>query len=124
MGSSFHRLRRFCSAISKKFSCDAGDTSGVLALTGYRFEISEKVDSEGRVVEEIDKTALIELARKLKAMQVDSVGITFNNAYANPANEKKAKEILQNELSGIPIKLILKLITNQGEAHKSSYFFK
>lgn len=71
----------------------------------FRFEVSEKVDSKGDIVEKVDEIAIMELARKLKAMKVDSVGITFNNAYANPANEKKAKELLQNELPGIPISI-------------------
>ncbi len=70
-----------------------------------RFEISEKIDRNGEVIEKVDETAIKELAQRLKALQIESVGICFNNAYANPENERKAKVLLQKELPGVPISI-------------------
>lgn len=68
-----------------------------------RFEINERVDYAGNILVEVDEQEVIELARILKKRKVESIAISFMNAYVNGENERKVKEILQRELPDVYI---------------------
>lgn len=68
-----------------------------------RFEINERIDYSGKILQEVNEEEVIELARKLKKRGTESIAISFINSYINGANEKKVKEILQQELSNVYI---------------------
>lgn len=68
-----------------------------------RFEINERVDYSGKILVDVDEQEVIELARKLKRRNVESIAISFMNAYVNGENEKKVKTILQRELPDVYI---------------------
>lgn len=68
-----------------------------------RFEINERIDYSGNILVEVDEQEVIELAKKLKKRNVESIAISFMNAYVNGDNERKAKEILQRELPDVYI---------------------
>jgi N-methylhydantoinase A len=68
-----------------------------------RFELTERVDFEGRVVEAVDEEETRALAARLKRRGVETVAVCFINAYANPANEARVREILAEELPGVAI---------------------
>jgi len=57
-----------------------------------RFEVEERVDSQGRILTPLNEKELIELTKKLK--EYDVVVISFLNSYVNPVHEKRAKEIV------------------------------
>ena len=59
-----------------------------------RFEVRERTDSRGNVLQKSDGENLARVATELKDAEVDSVAICFLNSYANAANERKAKDIL------------------------------
>ena len=63
-----------------------------------RFEIQERLDYEGKVLEPLDEKALKVLAETLKLSGVQSVVIAFMHSYANPIHELRAQEIL-NEIN-------------------------
>lgn len=66
-----------------------------------RFEVPERVDYEGNVLEALDEEAMRTLARKLKRRETESVAICFVNSYMNGENELKAKKIIEEELPGV-----------------------
>jgi N-methylhydantoinase A len=66
-----------------------------------RFEIEERIDYSGEMITNINEAEAKELARILKRRGVESVAICFINAYTNGENERKMKEILQQELPDI-----------------------
>lgn len=68
-----------------------------------RFEINERVDYSGNILVSVDEQEVIELARILKRRKVESIAISFMNAYVNGDNERSVKEILQRELPGVYI---------------------
>jgi N-methylhydantoinase A len=68
-----------------------------------RFELTERIDFEGRVVEPVDEEETRALAGRLKRRGVETVAVCFINAYANPANEQRVREILEEELPGVAI---------------------
>jgi N-methylhydantoinase A len=59
-----------------------------------RFEVDERLDQEGGVVRPLDEAGLREVGALLKALDVESVVISFMHAYANTAHEDRARAIL------------------------------
>ena len=59
-----------------------------------RFEVSERLDFEGNVLVPLDLDGLRAIGQVLKALEVESVVIAFLHAYANPAHELLARDIL------------------------------
>ena len=66
------------------------------------FEIDERTTADGRVHHRPSSQSLAALASQLRDAQLESVGLCFINAYANPANEREVAEYLRTEL-GIPV---------------------
>ncbi len=59
-----------------------------------RFEVSERLDFEGNVLVPLDIDGLRAIGSALLALEVESVVISFMHAYANPAHELEAREVL------------------------------
>ncbi|KKB39631.1 hydantoinase/oxoprolinase family protein [Bacillus thermotolerans] len=68
-----------------------------------RFEVTERVDYSGEILEEVNEAEVRELARVLKRRQVESIAICFMNAYVNGENERRVKEILKEEMPDVYI---------------------
>ncbi|WP_186670976.1 hydantoinase/oxoprolinase family protein [Sporosarcina sp. BP05] len=68
-----------------------------------RFEVTERMDYSGKIVERIDEKEVRVLGAKLKRRGVESVAICFINAYNNGEHEARVKEILQEELGDVYI---------------------
>ncbi len=59
-----------------------------------RFEVNERLDHEGNELVPLDVEALKAIGNMLKERKVESVVIAFMHAYANPAHELQARDIL------------------------------
>ena len=59
-----------------------------------RWEVTERMTHEGEVIQALDEAEVEALAEHLKAQEVEAVVISFLHAYANPAHEQRAREIL------------------------------
>jgi N-methylhydantoinase A len=68
-----------------------------------RFEVTERVDFSGEVVEALDEDDVREVARILERRKVETVAVCFINAFANPDHERRAAEILREELDGVSV---------------------
>jgi N-methylhydantoinase A len=68
-----------------------------------RLEVAERVDAMGRVLQPLDEDEARRVARLLKRRGVAAVAVCFMNAFANGENERRMKEILVEELDGIPV---------------------
>ena len=60
-----------------------------------RYEIPERMGPRGQVWIELDEQAVSEAAEQARAAGVASVAISFLHAYANPAHERRAAEIVR-----------------------------
>lgn len=63
-----------------------------------RLAVSERIDYSGRVLEPLDESRAREVARILRAREVEAVAVCFINAYANPLHEQRMREILNEQL--------------------------
>ena len=59
-----------------------------------RLEVTERMDASGAVVTPLDETEVADAARRLLAVGCEAVVIHFLHAYANPAHELRAGEIV------------------------------
>ena len=59
-----------------------------------RFEVTERLDHEGKVLVPLDVESLKAIGNMLKECKVESVVIAFMHAYANPAHELQARDVL------------------------------
>lgn len=66
------------------------------------FEVGERTNALGVVVETPDAAALDAVAAQLAAAKVEAVGICLINSYANPANERAVADHLSKAL-GVPV---------------------
>ena len=70
-----------------------------------RFVVTERVDAAGNVIADLDETTLSALCSTLEAHGIESIGVGFLHAYANPAHEQRAREILADRLPHLSITL-------------------
>ena len=70
-----------------------------------RLVVPERVDVHGRVLKPLDEAAVETVAGELARLEVESVGIGFLHSYANPAHERRAREIIAAALPEVSITL-------------------
>jgi N-methylhydantoinase A len=70
-----------------------------------RLVVAERVDAQGAVVTPLDEAGARQVARILKRRNVAAVAVCFMNSYMNGANERRMKQILQEEMPDIPVSI-------------------
>lgn len=63
-----------------------------------RFEVRERVDASGRVIQPLELCDLRPIIRALEAEDVDAIAILFLHSYANPEHEVTCADILADAL--------------------------
>lgn len=66
-----------------------------------RFEINERIDSDGRIIEPLDLSGLEGLVELFRANDIESVAVSFLNAYRNPVHEEEASAFLRARLPDV-----------------------
>ena len=73
------------------------DKPRTLISRDLRFEVGERLNYKGEVVRAIDPDEVAEVVKTLKEKGADSVAVMLLNAYLNPENEAKIKEIMEQQ---------------------------
>ena len=68
-------------------------------------EVNERTSFDGQVLVPLDEQAVRDAARHFAKEGISSIAVAFLHSYANPANERRAREILLEELPGAAISL-------------------
>lgn len=69
-----------------------------LVLRRSRYEVSERLDSRGRVVKPLDEGQVRALAAVLAHAGVEAIAISLLHSYANPAHEQRVAALLRAAL--------------------------
>ncbi|WP_164861587.1 hydantoinase/oxoprolinase family protein [Microbacterium sp. CPCC 204701] len=70
-----------------------------------RFEIPERLDARGAVIEALDEEAVRAAARIIRARGVTSVAVSFLYAHVDGAHERRAAAILREEIPDLAVSL-------------------
>jgi len=71
----------------------------------FRLPVPERLDNEGKVLRPLDEAALRALVPVLERERVESIAVGFLHAFVNPVHEQLARQILTEELPGLPVSL-------------------
>src|SRR5699024_6778785 len=85
-----------------------------------RQEVTERIQFDGQVREEVDKEELQQIIRKIKDEQINSIAICLLNSYMNDSHEKQIKKIIEEEVPGSYISLSSEILPEQKEYERSS----
>ena len=61
----------------------------------HRLEVTERTDYRGTILQPLDEQEVAARARDLLAEGVEAVVVSFLHAYANPTNERRARQVLE-----------------------------
>ena len=66
-------------------------------------EIDERIAAGGAVADALDEASVRAAAEAIRGMDVEAVAVCLLHAFANPVHERRAAEILREELPGLAI---------------------
>jgi len=84
-----------------------------------RFELDERIDSDGNILSAIDEDEIRQLAKTLKKMDVESIAIVFLFSFINPAHEILTKNVLQGLMPDINISISSEILPEYREYERS-----
>ncbi len=85
-----------------------------------RYSVRGRMDERGQELTPLDEAGLKTIATRIAATDAEAVGVCFLHAYANPAHEMRAKEILEAHLGDRYVCASTELIREFREYERSS----
>ncbi len=85
-----------------------------------RLELPERMAADGSVVTPLHEDDVVAVARQLRELGVESVAVCLLHAYANPAHERLAGDVLARELPTATISLSSEILREQREYERSA----
>ena len=85
-----------------------------------RLEVPERMLASGAVFKPLDEAACASVGQRCAKFGVDAIAVCFINAYANPAHEERAAEILRLNAPGIPVTISTELVPQVQEYERTS----
>jgi N-methylhydantoinase A len=85
-----------------------------------RLTVPERILFDGSVYQELDEGAVRECCRRLKKQNVESVAISFLFSFINSKHEKRAAEIVAEEMPGVTISCSYQVLPRAPEYDRTS----
>jgi N-methylhydantoinase A len=85
-----------------------------------RLTVPERILHDGSVHQELDEAAVREACRKLRLQNVEAVAISFLFSFVNPEHEKRAKEIVTQEIQNAYISASHEVLPRAPEYDRTS----
>jgi N-methylhydantoinase A len=86
----------------------------------HRFEVAERVDGFGNVLQSVDEADVGAVASQIRDAEINSIAVCTINAYANPENEVRIAELLRDELPGAFITVSHEIVNQWREFERTS----
>lgn len=86
----------------------------------YRFEVAERLNYRGEVLEELDEAAVRRVIEKCKAEGIESIAVCFIHSYANPAHERRVKALIEESYPEAYVTLSHEIIQEWREYERSN----
>jgi N-methylhydantoinase A len=84
------------------------------------FEVAERMNAAGKVLQPIDPAEVAALARKLAGLGIEAVAVCFLHAYGNPAHEILAGETFRRALPDVFVTLSHEILREFREYERTS----
>ena len=85
-----------------------------------RLEVTERIDSSGRVLTALDRNELSEIVAFLKGHQVQAVAVCLLFSFLNPEHERFIGEVLRRELPDVKVFLSSEVLPEVREYERTS----
>lgn len=85
-----------------------------------RFEIPERILSTGEIKQPLDEGAVRFVAREIAERGIGVVAICFLHSYVNPSHEKRARDILLEEIPGLKVSISSEVLPEFKEYERMS----
>src|SRR2546426_3286826 len=86
----------------------------------YRFEVQERITYDGRVLEPLDTSQTVRVARRIRRLGIEAIAVCLLHSYANPKHEKRVGEIFRRECPGAGLSLSSELLPEFREYERMS----
>jgi N-methylhydantoinase A len=86
----------------------------------YRLEVSERVDTTGKVITPLDTDEAEKVIERLVSMGVEGIAVSLINCHVNPIHEKQIKEILSKKYPSLFFSLSSEIIPVMREYERTS----
>ncbi len=90
-----------------------------LAALKDTFEVSGRMDAQGREFAPLDEAQVREALHKLKAQGVEAVTVSLMNAYLNGAHESRIGQLIAEILPGVPVSLSHEVLPEMQEYERT-----
>ncbi|MGP1394201.1 MAG: hydantoinase B/oxoprolinase family protein [Inquilinaceae bacterium] len=90
-----------------------------LAPRDRRIEVTERLDSRGTVLTPLDEVAVTKAAKALQRQGCKAVAVAFLHAYANPAHERRAAELIRAAAPGLAVSVSSDVVAEIGEYQRT-----
>jgi N-methylhydantoinase A len=85
-----------------------------------RFTVPERINAQGAALLSLDEDAVSALLPELDQLRIESVAVVFLHAYANPAHERRLREILADARPGLAVTLSSEVCPEVREYERTS----
>src|SRR5207253_7366314 len=82
-------------------------------------EAPERLDYRGGILRPLDEAAAVAVARWFARHGVTNIGVSFVHAYANPAHERRMREILEREHPGAHVSISSEVLPEYREYERT-----
>ncbi|OGP63025.1 MAG: hydantoinase, partial [Deltaproteobacteria bacterium RBG_13_47_9] len=86
----------------------------------FRFEVDERVRSDGSVLKPLDPEEVRQVVSRLLEMGVESIAVCLINSFENPAHELMIKEILEKQAPEISVSISYQVLPQLKEYERTS----
>lgn len=96
------------------------DKPAMLVPDSLTAEVAERIDFRGRVLRELDETALRSAVRELKGRGIESLAVCLLFSFLHPQHEARVREIVAEEMPECSISLSSEVLPQIREYHRLS----
>ncbi len=84
------------------------------------YEINERLSAKGEVIVPLDEAEIRALARTIKNESIEAVAVCLLFSYINPQNEMRVRDLISEEIPGIPISISYDVLPKWKEYERAS----
>lgn len=86
----------------------------------FRFEVDERIRSDGKILKAIDEAEVKELVRRMVKMGIESIAVCLINSFENPNHELVIKGIIEEEAPDMSVSISYEVLPQIREYERTS----